>query len=163
MTETLSPPGGDEAKRSREIKLGSDFADGVNTAFANEPWGRQIPPPPDYTWNSPTDPPPIGHQLIAFVEGPDDKPVHFDIAYSVKGIGNGQYQIVANVTLKADVTKEDVGRGQFTLPGTFSLAELERDGGAVNKLKDELIRQMIGSSAGGMMQPQPQPPFGFQP
>ncbi len=154
VTETLSPPRDTEEEKeekeekkkklTREGKLRNEFADGVNTAFANEPWGRQVPPPPGYTWGSPTDPPPIGHQLIAFVEGPEEKPVHFDIAYAVKPVVGGQFQIVVNVTLKADVAKDEVGRAQFTVPGTFTADDLKTGGTALVKVKDELIKQMIG-------------------
>ena len=178
VTETQSPPGGGgDAKDSREVRMRTAFADAVNAAFANEPWGRQIQPPPEHTWTSPNDPPPIGHQLIAFVEAPEAeagqpaKGIHFDISYAIKetAAANGQYQIVATVILKADIEQAAVGRGQFIVPGTFTLAELNQPfelnpnppaGHPLTRLKDELIRQMIGSSSAP---PQQQPNMFGQP
>lgn len=148
ITETQSPAGMDDTKGERESKLRTEFADGVSAAFAKQPWGQQVPPPPGYTWSGPNDPPPLGHQLIAFVEPPEPeagqpaKPVHFDIAYAVKDNGNGQYQIVVNVTLRADITKDAVGSGQFTVPGVFTADEVQASG--VARIKDDLIRQLIG-------------------
>ena len=148
VTETQSPAGMDDTKGDRESKLRTEFADGVSAAFANQPWGRQVQAPPGYTWNSPTDPPPLGHQLIAFVEPPEPeagqaaKPVHFDIAYAVKDNGNGQYQVVVNVTLRADIAKDAVGSGQFTVTGTFTATDFQASN--MTRIKDELIRQMIG-------------------
>ncbi|MDY3551126.1 hypothetical protein R5W24_000200 [Gemmata sp. JC717] len=147
VSETATPPGAG-AKEGREERIRTEFANAVNTAFANESWGKAIQPPPGEVFTPESQPPPIGHQLIAFVEPPDPdangnpKPVHFDIAYALKDAGNGLFTIVVNVTLKADVTQDDVGRGQFTLPGTYGLTDFETR--AVPAIRDTLIRQMIG-------------------
>lgn len=156
VTETQSPPGGaGDAKTTRQTKLGTEFADGVGNAFSLEGWGRQVPPPPEYTWNSPTDPPPIGQQLMAFVEAPDDnKPVHFDIEYEVKdapGVA-GMYRVEVSVKLRSDVEKGDVTSARFVVPAPFSAADFADDAQgsipAVRKIKDELIRQIVGPLPG---------------
>ena len=150
VSETLTPAGWGESA-PREEKIRTEFATGVNNAFATEFWGKPIQPPPGAVFEPGAQPPPIGHQLIAFVEPPDPdangnpKPVHFDIAYALKDAGDNRVTIVVNVTLKADVAKDDVGRGQFTVPGTFGLGDF--DTRAVPAIRDALVRQMIGPPA----------------
>ncbi|MFM8273651.1 MAG: hypothetical protein ACKODX_15175 [Gemmata sp.] len=146
VTETQAPPSSTE-KGGRENKLRTEFADGVNVAFANEPWGKQVPPPPDYTWGGPDDPPPIGHQLIAFVEAPEEKPAHFDLAYSVvPAPAPNQYQINVTVVLRADIAMDATARTTFTVPGTFTAADIDSNN-VGSRVKDALVRQMIGAPA----------------
>ncbi|HEY1188746.1 MAG TPA: hypothetical protein VGE74_13915 [Gemmata sp.] len=148
VTETRSPPGETaESKSARENKLRTEFAEGVIATFAHEPWGKQVLPPPETEWVSTTDPPPLGYQLIAFVEPPEGdangqpKPVHFEIAYELKPAAGDQYTIEVHVRLKADVTKDDVAQSLFTVPGTFSAAALDS---AMFKVRDELLKRMVG-------------------
>ncbi len=145
ITETKSPPGVlAEGKTTREGKLRSEFADGVNHTFANEHWGKPITLPAGFQAKDPL--PPIGHQLIAFVEPPEEaKAVHFDITYSFQDAGAGKFQIVVNVTLRASIEDPTTHGGQFTVPGPFS--ENELDGVALTRLKEELIRNLVGPSA----------------
>lgn len=156
VTETLTPAGAGE-KGTREERVRTEFANGVNNAFANEFWGKPIQPPAGEVFTE--QPPPIGHQLIAFVEPPDadpngqPKPVHFEIGYALSDAGDGQFTIAVTVTLKADVTKEDVGRGQFTVPGTYGIADFEVR--AVPAIRDALIKHLVGSSGNPNMVPNP--------
>lgn len=141
ITETKSPQGiGDRSEREGRLRTG--FADGVNSAFAAEPWGQPLRLPDGLIATEPM--PPIGYQLIAFVEPPDDdKPVHFDIAYAIETAANGQYQIVANVTLRGSIDDKDGVSSQFTVPGTFDAGSIDTQ--AMTALQNELIRVMLGS------------------
>ena len=141
ITETRSPAGKADSKGTRENTLRTQFADGVNTTFAAQSWGHPIQLPPGFVATETL--PPIGYQLIAFVEPPDDaKAVHFDVAYAVEDVGNGQFQVVVNVTLRANIEDPAEVSGQFKVPGSFTAADL--DGAGLNRIKDELIRNLIG-------------------
>ncbi|AMV26817.1 hypothetical protein VT84_20625 [Gemmata sp. SH-PL17] len=158
VTETRSPAGKAGSKGTRENALRTQFADGVNTTFAAQSWGQPIQLPAGFVATETL--PPIGHQLIAFVEPPDDaKAVHFDIAYAVEDVANGQFQVVVNVTLRANIEDPAEVSGQFKISGAFNEAEL--DGTGIIRIKDELIRNLIGTPGfvgvpgGGLVVPQP--------
>lgn len=153
ITETKSPAGAGD-RGARESKLRTEFADGLVGAFAAQPWGQPIQLPPGMTAKETL--PPIGHQLIAFVEPPDDdKPVHFDVGYAFEPTGNDAYQLRATVTLRSSIEDKDGATSQFTLPSTYTAAQADQ---AVTELKNELIRRMVGAQGGVG-----QPGFGIQP
>jgi hypothetical protein len=144
VTEKNTPPGQEGKKGPRENQLRTDFATGINNAFSGQPWGGQVPPPPGVEWKEP--PPPIGQQLIAFIEPPEgaDK-VHFDIEYAVEPGDFGALRLVVTVAIRTNIEADPVARGQFTLPGTFDAASLDVQ---IPKLSAELIARMVGTGPG---------------
>ena len=135
----------------------------MNAAFSQ--FMPRVSPPPGIEFKE--QPPPVGEQLLAFIEAPDGADrVHFDIIYKVEQAGDfGQLQLAVLVEIRTDVeAKDPVVRGQFVMPGTFDAASLD---GQVALIKGELVLRMIGPSnnmgmgmgAGGLPQPLP----GFAP
>jgi hypothetical protein len=158
VTERESPQGKEGAK-ARQEKLRTEFADGVNTAFERIPNGGPVRAPEGKQFKDP--PPPIGHQLVAFVAKPDDAPAaHFDISYSFEPLAGGQYRIAVMVEVRTDIEKPPVASGSFTLPGPFG--DADADTAAITKVREALIDMLIGppAPAGGAPQP-PGPAPGF--
>ncbi|MCI0702479.1 MAG: hypothetical protein L0241_15455 [Planctomycetia bacterium] len=141
--EMESPLGKQGGKPARETKLRTLFADGVNHAFSA--FMPAVQPPPGIVF---TDPQPVGAQLIAFVAKPDDaQEVHFDISYAIKSAEKNRYRIEAFVIIRADIEKPPVVTDRFSVPGTFTQAEL--DTVALTKFKEALIANLIGSAPDG--------------
>ena len=142
ITETESPPGKADAKQQRQDSLRAQFADGVANKFAaQEPWGRPITLPDNLQAKEPL--PPLGHQLIAFVEPPEGvKAFHFDITYAYQDDGGGKYRVFVKVTIRSDIEKGDPFSGQFTVPGVFAAHEL--DSAAVSAVAEALVKNIVG-------------------
>jgi hypothetical protein len=162
VTEEGTPAGMEGSKATRENQLRTDFAMGVNKAFSDQPWGRPIQPPAGMTFPQP--PPPIGEQLIAFIEPPEGaEQVHFDIKYTIKPADFGQSEIRVTVEIRTNIEdKNPTARSEFKMPGKFKEGELDAQ---IPKIKDELVLRMIGPA--NNPQPQPggflPPPGGFRP
>jgi hypothetical protein len=154
VTEIKSPPGKDDSKSARENALRTAFATGVNAAFAAQPWGMPISPPPGEVFKE--QPPPKGHQLIAFVEPPEDaKGFHFDVGYEIDALPNNTYRVRLKAELRADI--EDANPARSTFAVDVPATELD----SMNKVADEMVEKMIGKTFRPMNQPpQGQPPFG---
>ncbi|MBY0455896.1 MAG: hypothetical protein K2V38_01015 [Gemmataceae bacterium] len=147
VVETKSAPGTAGAKGSRETAVRTQFADGVNGAFAAEFWGQPITMPPGMVATEPLTP--IGHQLIAFVEPPEGAPaVHFDFAYAVEA----PLVLVCSPALGLRpmvlVTVNATIRPTLDAPGTskqfFTLVEARADGPDPDGLARTLVRLTVG-------------------
>ncbi len=148
VTEQNTPVGKESLKSNREKQLRTDFATGINKEFSKQFWGQPVKPPPDVVFKE--QPPPVGEQLIAFIEPPEGaERFHFDITYALKQADFGQYQIDVTVEIRTNVEdKEPTTRVQFTMPEKFDPAGLD---GQVTKISNELVTRMVGNVGPGPM------------
>jgi hypothetical protein len=142
----------------RESDLRTGFVNKLNDELAKPSWGQAIKPPPDTVFKE--QPPPIGHQLLAFVEAPDDaKNAHFTVTYKVEQGDAGQSLNVL-VEIRTNVEENNpVATSRFLLPNPAN-ASLDDQ---VKALKDVLVLRLMGSGAALPGMPNPQPKGGFQP
>jgi hypothetical protein len=89
-------------------------------------------------------PPPIGHQLIAFVEAPEDaNNAHFDIVYNlVPGSAANRYVVEITVTIRTSIEENPVATSTLGMLGEFTLEQL--DGEKMNEVRDRIVKGMIG-------------------
>lgn len=89
-----------------------------------------------------TPPPPIGHQLIAFVEPPEDaKNAHIEIEYQLKpGAETGYYQVGGTVTIRTQVDAPPVATSTFILPAQYTATQLA----SMDPVRDLLVVEMLG-------------------
>lgn len=131
----------DDGKTLRQDWVRDEFAKGINEVF-----GKLQPPvtaPPDMQFVEP--PPPIGHQLIAFVKKDDDMPeAHFEIQYTFIPTAGGKYQIQAKVIIRTEIGKPPVASDTIEVDGEFSAASAEPGGAALVKLKEALVDAVVG-------------------
>jgi hypothetical protein len=150
VTEKGTPAGKEGSKATRESELRLQFVNGLTGEFKRQPWGEPVKPlQPGMEFNSP--PTPIGDQLLAFVEAPEDaKGVHFDITYTVTAGDFSTYQIALDVEIRTNVEDANpTGRAKIPMPGLFRAEDFETAPGAaapavVTKLRDEIIKAMAG-------------------
>jgi hypothetical protein len=102
-------------------------------------------------------PPPIGHQLLAFVAPPEEaKHAHFEISYEFRPAGKGDVYILnANLELRLDVTGDPIASYSQSL-NTYGSdpASLDR---AIDDLRKNLVVWTVGES------PKANPPWVIQP
>ena len=142
VIEVNTPAGTEGKKADRQDQLRTNFAVGVNAAFSQ--FMPPVSPPQGIVFKEP--PPPVGEQLIAFIEVPEGADrVHFDITYTVKQGEFGELQLEVNVEIRTNIeAKDPTARSQFVMPDKFDAATLDAE---VLKVKDELILRMIGPMA----------------
>ena len=147
VTEKNTPVGQEGSRRRPTARrsCAPTSSTGVKRGtFSKQPWGQaRFKPPAGRAVQG--QPPPIGQQLIAFVEPPEgaDK-VHFDIEYAVEQGDFGQLRLTVTVEIRTNIEAEPGPRPgtQFTMPSdTFDAGNLDAQ---VKKLKDELVSRMIG-------------------
>ncbi|MBN9117855.1 MAG: hypothetical protein J0I06_01580 [Planctomycetes bacterium] len=145
VTEKGTPAGKEGSKGAREGELRTQFVNGVNSVFSQQPWGQPVQPPPGMTFKE--TPPPVGQQLLAFTEAPEDaKKAHFEITYTVTPGDFGVYQIAVEVEIRTNVDDANpTARGVLTVPGTFSATDFDNSQTMFGKVRDELVRAMVGS------------------
>jgi len=152
----LVPDGKDKTKRSdragadqRQKKLQEALVGGTATAGAGggimDELARMSPAirSPDGQPLTPQ-PPPIGHQLIAFAEAPEDaNNAHFDIAYNlVPGSAANRFVVEITVTIRTNIEENPVANSTLGMPGEFTLEQL--DGERMNEVRDRIVKGMIG-------------------
>jgi hypothetical protein len=142
VKETASPDGQGGGASDRENRLRSGIAEKTNEAFAAQPWGVPVMAPPGVMFTEP--PPPLGHQLIAYVEAPEGENPHFDISYAFEKDKRGNYTVAYKVAIRVRIDEQEVARQQFELSGMYTAAQADR---AVDDLRDRIIRDMIGAPA----------------
>jgi hypothetical protein len=160
VTEKGTPPGKDGSKATRESELRTLFANGINNEFSRQPWGQPVQPPPGMTWKE--TPPPVGQQLLAFIEAPEDaKGVHFDITYTVEAIGGfGQYQVTALVETRTNIDDAaPSARVTINVPGTWTAADFDSSQVMLGKVRDEIVKALIGLNVGPAPGVMPVPPI----
>lgn len=139
VTETRSPPG-DDGAAARTKALREGIADRTNEEFAKV--APAVQPPPDTVFTE--QPPPVGHQLIAFAVMPDDAPApHFDVSYAFAPDAKnpGTYTVAATVVVRVKVEDDPLVTKTFTLAGRYPPGQLDE---AVTSLKEQVIRDMVG-------------------
>jgi hypothetical protein len=155
VTELNTPAGKETGKAEREQSIRTQFVKVVNAEFSKQQWGQPISIP----GLEPGDPkpPPIGEQLLAYVEKPDDVDhAHFEITYSMDP-GVGQSRLTITVELRTNVTEEPTKRATIVIPGVFDAASIDVQ---VPRIVTELVKAMVGQTDIG--QPAgPQLPQGF--
>ena len=99
--------------------------------------------PPDGQLQPPL-PPPIGHQLIAFVEAPEDAAnAHFDIVYNLlPGAVANRYMVEITIAVRPDVEGQPTAMASFRKSDVFTLDDL--DGEGMNKVRDWIVHSLIG-------------------
>jgi hypothetical protein len=136
VTEKGTPGGQESKKASRENDLRNKFALGVTDEFSKAPWGQPIKLPE----GNPA-PPPIGVQLIEFIEPPEGAAgAHFDIEYTVEK-ADQFYRLSVTVTIRTNIEEKPVAQNTFTLSTPFAAGNLDDQ---TTKVKDELISRMVG-------------------
>ena len=158
VTEVYTPAGQEGKKADRQNQVRTDFAVGVNAAFSQ--FMPPVSPPPDVVFKE--TPPPVGEQLMAFIEAPEGADrVHFDITYTVEQAGDsGLLRLAVVVEIRTNIEDKDpTARSQFLMSDQFGAASLDDQ---VKKLKEELVSRMIGVAKNqGFGIPINQPPGGF--
>src|SRR5439155_12203244 len=106
VAEAKAPGGGGDSE-ARAKRLLDAFATRTATELTNVS-PRQIVLPPGVVVNPP--PPPIGEQLLAFVEAPADAPAaHFDIRYWFEPVEDGSFKVVCRVEVRTSIDEQPVG------------------------------------------------------
>jgi hypothetical protein len=156
VKEEGTPAGTEGSRPGRESDLRTGFVNRLNDEFSKPSWGQAIKPPPDTVFKE--QPPPIGQQLLAFIEAPEDaKTAHFSVTYTVEKVEDRLYRLAVKVELRTNLEENPVATSQFVVPGTFEASEL---GPQVIKLKDELVSRMAGNTAAPAAPGAPQLPPG---
>ena len=100
-------------------------------------------PPPGVVLNPA--PPPIGEQLLAFVEAPADAPAaHFDIRYWFEPVEDGSFKVVCRVEVRTNIEEAPVASADITLPRTYPAASADA---AVGDLVNQIVMDMTGAAA----------------
>jgi hypothetical protein len=140
VTEQNTPVGKESTRTNRESDLRTQFVSKLNDELSKPLWGQAIKPPPGEEFTE--QPPPIGQQLLAFVEAPADaKGAHFDITYIIDPAEFGQFRLAVQVDLRTSVEENPVATSRFDVPTPFDAAALA---GEVIKLKEELVLRLVG-------------------
>jgi len=132
----------DDGKIRRQDWVREEFARGINEVF-----GKLMPPPiPNEGMEFLEPPPPIGHQLIAFVKKDEEMPeAHFEIQYTFIPTANERlYTIQAKVIIRTEIGKPPVASETIEVPGEFALADAEPGSIALVKLKETLVETVVG-------------------
>jgi hypothetical protein len=161
VKEENTPAGTEGARPGREGDLRTQFVTRLNDELSKPVWGQAIKPPDGMKFpDGVPPPPPIGQQLLAFIEAPEDaKAAHFDVVYSVEQAEFGQLRLRVRVDLRTGVDDAPVATSTFVTPDTFDRANLAAE---VSKLKDSLVVRMVGVTNNPAALPapfQPLPPI----
>ncbi len=146
-TEKGTPAGKDGSKAARESELRNQFAKGINDEFSRHPWGAVVQPPAGMTFTE--QPPPVGQQLLAFIEAPEgaDK-VHFDITYTIEQADFGSYKITLTVEIRSNIEDAAGSKATIVVPGPpITAADFDNTQALMTRMKDELVRAMAGIAA----------------
>jgi len=155
VVETKSPAGKEAGKEDRTKALMEGIANRTNDEFGKV--APPVQPPPEVVFTE--QPPPVGHQLIAFAAMPEDAVnPHFDISYAFVPEDDrpGRYRVAATVTIRVNVEDAPVAAKTFGLPVSYTADQTDA---AVIELKEAIIRNMVGVLGNPMVQPK----FNFPP
>lgn len=151
MRVTEMPAGkagaGERQKNLREAVVGGNAqagaSGGILDEFAKAPGLGPIQPPPGIVFTE--QPPPIGHQLLAFVEAPEDaQNAHFDITYTLKpGTRAGRYLVEVTVVIRTDVEGQPVASSGLLLPREVTLEQLDAPNG-MDPIRDMIVDAIVG-------------------
>lgn len=157
VTEMKTPPGQEGGALERVKRFREGVADRTNAEFARV--APAVLPPPDVVFT--VQPPPVGHQLIAFALMPEDAPnPHFDVEYSFDPApAPGLYRLTAKVTIRVNVDDAPVAQADIALDATYAANQADQ---AALDLKERLIRDMVGAAVQAPAFGQP-PVFGQPP
>jgi hypothetical protein len=150
MRVTEMPAGksgaGERQKRLRERVVGGDAQAGAAGGILDELAlvSPAITAPPGVVFTQ--QPPPIGHQLLAFVEAPEDATnAHFDITYTLKpGTRAGQYLVEVTVVIRTDVEGQPVATSSLLLPREVTLQELDTEPNGMDAVRDMIVTAVVG-------------------
>jgi hypothetical protein len=139
-------PSGKTGAEQRQKKLqeilvgGSSGGGGIMDELARI--SPPVQPPPGSVFTE--TPPPVGHQLIAFVEAPEDaNSAHFDIVYNLTpGSAPNRFEVEIAVTIRTNVEEDPVATSTLAVQGEYTLEQLE--GEAMNAVRDRIVKAMIG-------------------
>ena len=148
---------GERQKKLRDGVVGGSSPAGVGGGILDEfaKVSGPIQPPPGILFAE--QPPPIGHQLIAFAEAPEPepgekpKPAHFEIVYNLKpGTDPNVYQVEVTIMIRSDVVKTDEngnplkpdGNDGFLMPVQYRIEQL--DGPGMDAIRDQIVKEMVG-------------------
>jgi hypothetical protein len=143
-------PSGKSGADQRQKKLQDSLVGGNATAGAGggimDEFARVSPPiqPPAGILLT-EQPPPIGHQLLAFVEAPEDaNNAHFDVIYNLRpGEGDPRlFQVIVTVTIRTEVEGQPVATSSLLYPIEVTLEQLE--GQAMDSVRDMIVSAMVG-------------------
>lgn len=139
VTEVKAPGGANADASTRAAKVQDTIAS--RTARALTPLSRPINIPPGVEIKPP--PPPVGEQLLAFVQAPADAPnPHFDIRYAFEpDKEDGRYRLVCQVAIRVNVEDPPVASRELTLPQTYSAADANA---ALTDLAGQIVKGMTG-------------------
>jgi hypothetical protein len=131
-------------KKLQEIVVGGNAVAGAGGGIMDEL--ARISPvirPPEGQLQPPL-PPPIGHQLIAFVEAPEDATnAHFDIVYNlIPGNAANRYLVEITIAVRTDVEGQPIAMASFRKSDVFTLDDL--DGEGMNKVRDWIVHSLVG-------------------
>jgi hypothetical protein len=137
---------GERQKRLREDLVGGKTNTGGGGGILDE-FAMVSPPiqaPPGIIFPQP--PPPIGHQLIAFAEAPDEaKNAHIEVTYELKpGTEANAYRVEVTITIRTDVEGQPVATDHLLMPMEFTLAQL--DGAEMDRIRDQIVKDLVGKS-----------------
>jgi hypothetical protein len=142
VKEENTPAGLEAGRAARESDLRTQFVNKLNDELSRPQWGQAIKPPDGVQFKE--QPPPIGQQLLAFIEAPEDaKGAHVEITYTVEKAESGQYRLAVRCDIRTGVEEPPIDTTTFAMPDTFELTDL---GTQVNKIKDELVVRMMGTT-----------------
>ena len=135
-------------KKLQELLVGGSAIAGGGGGIMDE-FARISPPvqpPPGQVFTE--TPPPVGHQLIAFVEAPEEEPkpnAHFDVVYNlVPGSGPNRFVVEITINIRSDVEKNPEATSTLAVKGEFTLDQL--DGEGMNVIRDRIVNALIGTT-----------------
>jgi len=141
VTEKKSPPGKEAGAADRAKQVSTRTADRIIEVLRG--WAPPVTAPAGMVFKE--QPPPIGEQLIAFVEAPEESKPHFDISYEFVPDGANRYTIRWTAAIRTDVEKDPVKTKTVTESRPYTADALDS---AVNDLKDAIARALVGSGGG---------------
>jgi hypothetical protein len=134
-------PAGRPGAAEREEKLRDGISDGVMTEF-----GKVMPPIsiPNVVITPP--PPPIGHQLIAFVKAPEDAAnAHFDVTYELIPANNPNlYWVTIKIEIRDNVEQPPVTAFAFEQLGPYTSGAIDTT--VMDDVKNKIITAMVGNA-----------------
>jgi hypothetical protein len=116
VTEQGAAPGTDGTKAEREKEIRTQFVLGLVAEFSKQSWGQPIRLPE----GNPT-PPPIGEQLVDFIEIPEGATAaHIDITYTFALDANGRSSVSVTVAIRTNIEEQPVALSTVSLPATVT-------------------------------------------
>jgi hypothetical protein len=158
VKEEDTPADKTSSRATRENELRTGFVNKLNEEMAKPTWGQPIKPPPDTVFKE--QPPPIGQQLLAFIEAPEDaKNAHFTFTYKIEQADQGQYRLSVRVEIRTNVEENPVATSTFILLNAPN-AKLDDQ---IKALQADLVIRMVGPTGGPGVPGMPPGKGGFQP